>query len=183
MRIVLIAAVADDGAIGVRGDIPWHLPGDLAFFYRQIEGCLLLTGRRSFESPQGREMFTPDRSTILVTRQPNYQAPAYVRLARSVEDALTWAASTGAPRLCVLGGADIYRQTMPYAHELIITHVRAHFPQADSFFPLIDPAVWQATWQEYHTRDARHTWDYEFVRYEKVEKIRQDDTTYNANAI
>lgn len=174
MRIVLIAAVADDGAIGIRGDIPWHLPADLAFFYQQIEGCLLLTGRRSLESPQGREMFTPDRKAIVVSRQPDYQAPKHVHLARSVEDALAWAAGTGAPRLCVLGGADIYRQTMPYAHELIITHVRARFPQADSFFPPIDPAIWQVTWQERHTRDAQHPWDYEFVRYERLEKVKRE---------
>ncbi len=175
MRIVLIAAVADDGAIGVGGDIPWHLPADLAFFYRQIEGCLLLTGRRSFESPQGKEMFTPNRNTIVVSRQLDYQAPTHVQLARSVEEALAWAAGTGASRLCVLGGADIYRQTMPYAHELIITHVRARFPQADSFFPPIDPAIWQITWQERHTHDAQHAWDYDFVRYEARKSLRPDD--------
>lgn len=163
MRITLIAAVASNGAIGFKGDLPWHLPADLDFFYRQIEGCLLLSGRRSYDSPQGRAMFTPERRVIVVTRQADFQAPPHVRIAASVPDALDMARQTGAPRLCVLGGAEIYRQTIDLADELIITHVHAAFPGADSFFPAIDSSVWQEVWREDHGRDVENEFDYSFV--------------------
>ncbi len=167
MQIVLIAAVADDGAIGRGGDLPWRLPADLAFFYRQIEGCLLMSGRRSFDSPQGREMFTPERRVIVVTRQPDFHASAHAWPAGSVEEAVRMAEASGAARLCVLGGAEIYRQTIGIAHGLIITRVHARFPGADSHFPPIDPAQWKEVWREPHKADEENAWDYTFTRFER----------------
>lgn len=167
MRITLIAAIAANGAIGAQGDLPWHLPADLDFFYRQIAGCLLLSGRRSYDSPQGRAMFTPERRVIVVSRQPDFQAPPHVMVAVSVEDAVQQARHSGAPRLCVLGGAEIYLQTIGIADELVITQVHAAFPDADSFFPDIDPAVWKEVWREDHMADEENGYGYSFVRYER----------------
>lgn len=165
MHIVLIAAMARDNAIGAQGNLPWHLPADLDFFYRQIEGCLLLSGRRSYDSPQGREMFTPERRVIVVTRDVGFQPRPGATVAVSVEEAIRWAKASGAPRLCVLGGAEIYRQTIGLAHELILTEVQAVFPQADCFFPTVDPVVWQELRRQEHTRDAENEWDFAFVWY------------------
>jgi dihydrofolate reductase len=165
MHIVLIAATARDNAIGAQGDLPWHLPADLDFFYRQIESCLLLSGRRSYDSAQGRAMFTPERRVIVVTRDAAFRPRPGAIVAASVEEAIHLAAVSGAPRLCVLGGAEIYRQTIGIAHELILTRVHAVFPQADSFFPAVDPAVWQEVRREEHTRDAENGWDFAFVWY------------------
>ncbi len=179
MHIVIIAAIGRDRAIGMNGDLPWHLPADIAFFHRQIEGCYLLSGRRSYDSPQGREMFTPDRQVIVVTRQKDFTAPPHVVLADSVEKAIRIAAYSGAKKLCVLGGAEIYNQTIGLADELVITEVEAVFPEADSFFPPIDKANWVEIWREEHPRDAENPWDYAFVRY-KRRAAGADAGHYNA---
>lgn len=165
MHITLIAAMGRDNAIGAQGNLLWHLPADLDFFYRQIESCLLLSGRCSYDSPQGRELFTPERPVIVVTRDAGFRPQPGGVVAASVEEAIHWAEASGAPRLCVLGGADIYRQTIGIAHELILTEVQAVFPQADRFFPAVDPAVWQELRREEHPRDAENAWDFAFVWY------------------
>lgn len=167
MRIVLIAAMACDNAIGAQGNLLWHLPADLDFFYRQIEGCLLLSGRRSYDSPQGKEMFTPERRVIVVTRDTGFRPRPGATIAASVEEAIRLAEASGAPRLCILGGAEIYRQTIGIAHELILTEVQAVFPQADRFFPAVDSAVWQELRREAHPRDAENAWGFAFVWYRR----------------
>lgn len=165
MKSVIIAAKSDNDVIGKNNDLVWDLPADQAFFLRQIEGCFLLTGRASYESPQGIDLFQKNPNTIVVTRQENYEAQEAL-VAHSIEEAFERVTATGARRLCILGGAAVYRQTMNRADELIITEVHAEF-DGDAFFPPIDPGKWRETYRENHPKDEENPYDYSFVFYKR----------------
>ncbi|MBY0363641.1 MAG: dihydrofolate reductase [Phreatobacter sp.] len=140
--IVLIAAVAANGAIGRDNRLLWRLKADMAHFRAATAGLPLVMGRKTFESFGGKPL--PKRLNIVASRQPGLSLPGAV-VTGSLEVALAIAHAaalrTGAPEIAVLGGADIYAQALPRADRLLITHVEAE-PEADAFFPAVDPAVW-----------------------------------------
>lgn len=154
-RIVLVAAVARNGVIGHDGDLPWHLPEDLAHFKRLTMGHTLVMGRKTFESI-GRAL--PGRTTVVVTRQPDWPAPDGVVVAGSIEEALGVAAARDTDAM-VVGGADVYRQALDLADVMEITEVDAE-PEGDTRFPLVDWSVWDEV-----ARDDRD--GYSFVTYER----------------
>ena len=136
MTVTLVAAVARDGVIGADGGLPWHLPDDLRRFKALTMGHTMIMGRRTFESI-GRAL--PGRVSVVVTRDAGWTAPG-VTVAHSVDEALALAGP--GTEVMVVGGGEIYRQTMDRADRLEITHVDADV-EGDTRFPEIDPAVWQ----------------------------------------
>lgn len=137
--VVLVAAVARNGVIGRDGALPWRLPADLRRFKALTMGHPMIMGRRTFDAI-GRML--PGRRSIVVTRDQGWQA-AGAEVAHSVDEAVRLAgigADTDA--VMVIGGGEIYRQTMDLADRLEITHVHADVP-GDTRFPDIHPAVWQ----------------------------------------
>jgi dihydrofolate reductase len=164
--ITLIAAVARNGTIGADGGLPWHLPADLKRFKALTMGHPMVMGRRTYDSI-GRAL--PGRRTIVVTRDPDWSAPG-VTVAHSVDEAVDLAIDgsngqtpDGGPVL-VVGGGDIYRQTIGRADRLELTHVDADVA-GDTRFPDIDAAQWRVTGRE----DAD---GYAFVSYVRREPIR-----------
>lgn len=141
IKVSMIAAVGRNGAIGADGKLPWRLPTDFAFYKATTMGKPLIAGRKTFESI-GKPL--PGRTNIVVTRQKGY-APDGVVVVRSIEEALERArdvaASDGVDEVFINGGGELYRQAMPVADRLYITHVDAA-PDGDTFFPEIDPSVW-----------------------------------------
>lgn len=127
--VTIVAAVARNGVIGRDGGLPWHLPGDLRRFKRLTMGGTLVMGRKTYESI-GRPL--PGRTTVVVTRQPDWSVEGVV-VARSVKEALE---AAGDGEVFVVGGAEIYRQTMEVADALEITEVDAE-PEGDTHFPEI----------------------------------------------
>ncbi len=166
MKQIIIAAKSANGIIGSGGELPWHLPADLAFFQEQIEGCYLLSGRKSYESGQGQEIFR-GREFVIITRQAGYRAEGG-KVCHSVEEGVEAARQSGANRLCILGGADIYRQMINQVDELVITEIHATL-EGDSFFPSIDPGIWREYCREEHLKDAENPFDYAFVWYKRRE--------------
>ena len=167
MEKVIIAAMSDNRVIGIDGGLPWRLPADLAFFFRQIEGCYLLSGRKSYESDQGKEIFQ-DKPFVVVTRQKGYE-PQGGKVAHSVEAGVAIAEADGAERLCILGGGEIYRQALSIADKLIITEVHTRIENGDTFFPDIDPQHWKEYKRESHKKDEDNPYDFSFVFYTKIE--------------
>lgn len=141
VRVAIIAAVAENGVIGASGDMPWRIPSDFAHLKRVTMGKPLIMGRKTFESI-GKPL--PGRTNIVVTRQTGYQ-PDGVIVVSDLESALTHAKTIaetdGVDEVVIFGGAEIYRQGMPLADRLYITHV-ALAPEGDTYFPEIDPEVW-----------------------------------------
>ena len=139
--VAMIAAVAENGVIGAGDAMPWRLPSDFAFFRRITWGKPLIMGRKTFESIG---MPLPGRTNIVVSRQKGYQPEGVLvidGLRAALEFAQSIAAADGATEVMIGGGGEIYREAMPLADRLYITHVDAA-PEGDIFFPGIDPEDW-----------------------------------------
>jgi dihydrofolate reductase len=139
--LTLVAAVADNGVIGDGGRMPWRLKSEMAHFRSVTMGKPVVMGRKTFLS-----IGSPlkGRTNIVVSRDRDFAAPGIV-VVPSVEAALEVATGDalrrGAGAIAVIGGADIYRQTMACASRLVISRVHLR-PAGDTMFPAIDPAVW-----------------------------------------
>jgi dihydrofolate reductase len=144
-RIILIVAVAENGVIGRDCDMPWRLSTDMKRFKSLTMGKPLVMGRKTFISVGERPL--PGRPHIIVSRNADYR-PDGVRVATSLEEALELAKNTarelGVDEIFVAGGGEIYRQAMPLADLLYITHIEARI-DGDTFFPAIDPALFEKT--------------------------------------
>lgn len=164
MKIVAVVAVAENGAIGKDNRLLWRLPDDMKFFKDHTMGHCIITGRKNYESIPEKFRPLPDRTNIVVTRQKNYHAPGAV-VVPTIEAALGYAQSRGEDKLCIIGGGEIYRQTIDITDEILFTRVHHHFEDAHAFFPELDPAKWKETWREEHKADERHAYDFTFIRY------------------
>ncbi len=160
MRITLIAALADNGVIGLDGGMPWRLPADLKHFKRSTLGKPLIMGRRTFDS-LGKPL--PGRTSIVVSRQPGLEIEGCVVVAEP-EAALQAAEASGADEVMVVGGAEIYAQLLPRAERLLLTHVHAEI-DGDTRFPELDLSGWRELERRERLADARNPHDLSFVTY------------------
>lgn len=138
MRLIHVVAAAENGVIGRDGKIPWHSREDLRFFKQLTMGHSLLMGRKTYESI-GRPL--PGRHTIVLTRDPSFQASLGVTVVHSLTDALAAAehAKKEFPEpLCVVGGGEIYRQTLAFTDELYLTVVKGDYA-GNAFYPGVPP--------------------------------------------
>lgn len=162
--ISLVAALDRHRAIGRDNALAWHLPDDLKHFKAATLGRPVLMGRRTAQS-LGRAL--PGRANLVMTR--SRQAPFEgMRPVASVEAALACAAELQTGELCVIGGGEIYRQWLPLADVLQLTHVDTVIEGADAHFPEWDPAQWRAVSRRAHPADARHAFAFEFVEYRRT---------------
>lgn len=160
-RLHLIYARARNGAIGKDGQMPWHLPEDLAHFKRVTLGQPVIMGRKTWESLPERFRPLPGRINIVITRQPDWQAAGALR-AGSIEEAQRLCGN--APDAWIMGGADIYRQSEPLASTAVVTEIDADF-EGDAFAPSLSSA-WQETQREAHT--AANGLAFSFVTYTRA---------------
>lgn len=144
--LTIIVAMDAQRGIGINNTLPWKLPEDLAHFKRLTTGHPIVMGRKTFDSI-GRPL--PNRRNIVITRNADWRHEG-VEAVGSVEAAL--ALLDGAPGF-VIGGAEIYRQAMPLADQLIITEIARTF-HCDAFFPELDGGVWQETAREKHASET-----------------------------
>ncbi len=166
--IVLIAAVARNGAIGAHNALPWRLPSDLKRFKALTMGKPLIMGRRTFDSI-GRPL--PGRETIVVTRAAGYTRDG-VAVAHDVESALRLgeerARAAGVAEVVVAGGGEIYAQTIDRAGRLYVTEVDLA-PECDARFPSIDPTVWREVAREACVSGPHDEANFIFVTYDRAE--------------
>lgn len=159
--VSIIVAAAENNVIGRQGQLPWHLPADLQHFKKLTLGHPIVMGRRTFESI-GRVL--PGRTTIVVTGQPGWPAPAGALLAHSLPEALALAAQQpGGEEVCVIGGGKVYREALPAADVVHLTEVHTTVPDGDTFFPVLSPTDWREQTRERHAADATNTLAYSFV--------------------
>lgn len=151
--------------MGHQGELPWSLPMDEAHLKHLIQDGWLLTGRTSFQSTQGDDLFSDRSDTIILTRRQGFTAPGK-HVAHTLHDAYAKARQAGADKLYILGGANVYQQAMDDADQLILTHVHATV-QGDAYFPEIEPEDWREVRRENHPADHQHTYAFSFVWYER----------------
>ncbi|MGM9785903.1 MAG: dihydrofolate reductase [Candidatus Cryptobacteroides sp.] len=166
MERTIIAAVADNGAIGRGNALLWHISEDLKFFKRNTSGCTVIMGRKTFES-LGRPL--PKRLNIVVSR--NFEAPEGVYVASSLDEAFTLAANLSpekgmsVEKCFVIGGGQIYSQAMQTADRLVLTRVHVSIDDADTFFPDVDSRIWKEESRSEVQTDPETGYDFEFVTY------------------
>jgi dihydrofolate reductase len=156
----LIAAIANNNALGKDNDLIWHLPADLIRFRHTTTGHHILMGRNTYESI-GKPL--PNRTSVIITRNANYKAEGCI-VVTSLEAALEIAKEDSSP--FVIGGAQIYREAINLVDQLDITEVHHDF-EADVFFPEIDSSVWKETRRERFEADAKNPYPYSFVSYQR----------------
>ena len=164
-RLHLIFARAANGVIGKDGGLPWHLPEDLAHFKRLTSGHPVIMGRKTWDSLPPKFRPLPGRTNIVVTRQAGWQAQGALR-AGSLADAM--ALCPAGVDAWVIGGAEIYRESLPLAHTAVVTEIDAEF-EGDAHAPTFGPQ-WLETAREPHTAASGLT--FSFVTYEN--KTRGD---------
>ena len=158
--ITLIAAIANDNALGKDNDLIWHLPADLKRFKSTTTGHHIIMGRNTYESI-GKPL--PNRTSVIITRNPDYKAEGCV-VVNSLKEAIEVAENDTNPY--IIGGAQIYEQAIELADKLDITEVHNSF-DADVFFPIIDKRKWQETSRKKFSADEKNQFDYSFVTYQK----------------
>ena len=157
MTLSIIVAVASDGAIGRAHDLLWHLPADLKRFKELTTGHTILMGRKTFESlPRGP---LPNRRNIIISRSLPTQPGAEVY--PTIQQAMEACASD--EEVFIIGGGEIYRQLLPNTERIYLTRVQASFPDAEVFFPELDPTEWVEEAREVYPRDERNEYDTELL--------------------
>lgn len=160
--ISIIAAIGKNNELGKENKLLWSLPADMKHFKEITSGHTVIMGQKTFESI-GRPL--PNRKNIVVTRNKDFSADG-VEISYSLEDTLNKFIDTE-EEVFVIGGGEIYKQSMDSASKLYITHVEAEDKKADTFFPEIIPIVWNEIFHEEHKKDDKNPFNYTFSVYEK----------------
>ncbi len=165
-KISIIAAVADNYAIGKNNKLPWHLPADLKRFRQITTGHAVVMGKRTFESlPNGP---LPNRKNIVLTSIPEGNYTKYYE-ATSLRDAIDLCDKE--EEVYIIGGASLFKQalTFPLVNYMYITWVHEKF-DADVFFPEFNERDWKLLQCEKHEADEKHPYPYSFCEYERIKK-------------
>jgi len=158
MRIAIIVAMTPQGLIGKDNQIPWHLPADLQRFKKITMGYPMVMGRKTFESLPG---LLPERQHIVLTRNKDYVASG-CEVAASLDQVKGY--TVDAPKVFVIGGADIYKYALPHAQELHVTMVHAEL-EGEIYFPDWDKFKWKEVERVFHAKDGKNKFDTEYIRY------------------
>lgn len=158
--MTIIAAVAQNNAIGFENKLIYWLPNDLKRFKALTTGHTIIMGRKTFESlPKGA---LPNRRNIVLSRQSTFTAPG-AEVFHSLEEALK--ACKPEEELFIIGGSSLYQEALGQADRLCLTHIEDTPEQADAFFPEIDKTVWTVENEEAHDMDEKHEFRYRFTDY------------------
>lgn len=167
VRLALIVAMAENRCIGMDNMLPWRLPADLQYFKRITSGKAIVMGRTTYDS-LGRPL--PNRTNIVITRNPHWEGPIGTRVVHSLEAALALAEAVAVcnsqDEALIIGGAEIYAQTLPLVSRMYITEVEASV-DGDAFFPDWDRAQWRESARERHHDEATGL-HYSFVVYDRL---------------
>lgn len=162
MILSVIVAMGDDRSIGRGGDLAFHISADLKHFKQITMGHPVIMGRKTFESlPKGA---LPGRRNIVITRNAAFSAPN-VETVGSLDDALKLVADND--EAFIIGGGTVYAQAFPMAERLYLTRIHASLPEADTFFPEVDEALWQPLDAPVTALDEKSGLNYTFINLER----------------
>ena len=164
MILSLVVAASTNNAIGKDNQLLWHLPNDLKFFKNVTWAMPVAMGRKSFDSLGGKPL--NGRLNIVITRQKDFTA-AGIAVVNNLDDAIFLAQQHDYKELMILGGGEIYKQSIDQADKIYITRVHALFEDADTFFPEINENKWRLTSNQDFFADEKHAYDYSFQIWER----------------
>ena len=157
--VSIIVAIAENGTIGDKNSLLWHIKEDMRFFRTTTSGHAVIMGRKTFESlPKGA---LPNRRNVVLSRSLNALPGAEV----FADLASALSTCSADEEVYIIGGASIYIQAMPMADRLCLTEIDDITANADAFFPEVSHDQWQEVWSESHDIDEKHAYRYRFVDY------------------
>ena len=162
--ITLIVAMGKNREIGKENQLLWHLPKDLKHFKELTSGHPIIMGRKTYESI-GKPL--PNRTNIVISRKNDWFEEG-ILIVGSIKEAVKFAKKID-EEVFVIGGGNIYEQTIDLADKLEVTLVDAELG-ADTFFPKINEKVWQKTNEEYHQKDEKNEFDFCFQTFERIKE-------------
>lgn len=162
MLISFVVAATENNVIGRDNDLPWNLPDDMKFFVKITKGHHILMGRKNLES-FGKLL--PHRTNIVISTKKDYHFGDAV-IKHSIDEGIKYARENGEEELMIIGGGEIYKQTLPITDRIYLTRIHAEL-EGDTFFPELDMNEWKEISSEYHPRDERHQYDFTFKVLEK----------------
>lgn len=157
-----IVAISENHVIGYQNQLPWHLPADLKHFKDITTGHPIIMGRKTYQSI-GKPL--PNRSNIIITRDPDFMAAACL-IAASIEEAILLAATTNTNEAFIIGGAEIYKTSLPLVQRIYLTVIHHTFA-GDAFFPILDENTWKEVSREDHAADEKNAFHYSFIVMER----------------
>lgn len=170
LPVSIVVAVADNGVIGRGNALPWDLPDDLQHFKRTTMGRPIIMGRKTYESI-GRPL--PGRLNIILTRDSAWQTPG-VSVATSIEQAIDLAEGQalidGADSVMVIGGAEVYRQALPFTSRVFLTRVHGNV-DGDAFFDLDQIVSWRELSRIEVSAGGRNSHDFSVVELENTQTV------------
>jgi len=170
MKVSAIVAAAKNRVIGNNNQIPWYLPADFKYFKKTTLDHCVIMGRNCYESI-GKPL--PKRTNIIVTRDPFYLVTGCLT-AHSIEEALGIAFDTGETEAFIIGGGQIYEQTIDYLDRIYYTEVDLE-PEGDVFFPQIDHTEWAEVSREHHSKDEKNDHDFSFIVYDRINSTDEEE--------
>lgn len=162
--ISIIAAIAKNGVIGKKNELPWYLPADLAHFKTLTLHHDIIMGRKTYESiitRLGKPL--PERKNIIVTGQPNFQAPRCI-VVHSLPEAIK---NSATDEIFIIGGASLYTAALPITKRLYLTEIDAEIP-GDTFFPAWNKKDWQLEKEIFRVRDEKNPYDIIFRDFKRT---------------
>lgn len=160
-KITLIVAASENNVIGKNNKMLWRLPNDFKYFKKNTLGHSVVMGRKTFESI-GKPLV--DRRNIILTRNFNY-LPEETDVANSVNEVLNYCRDER--EIFVIGGSEIYKQTLPLASKILLTRVHTQI-DGDAYFPELLDHEWKKVSAEKHEQDDQHPYAYTFEVYQRV---------------
>lgn len=158
--LTLIAAVAENNALGKDGGLPWKLPDDFKRFKKLTQGHNIILGRKTFESLPKK---LPERKHIILTNQKDYDHEGCV-VVHNIKDALAFVQDD--EQAFVIGGAHIYKLALPFVEKLELTQVHHSF-DADTYFPDVDFTKWNLINKDFHEKDEKHNFSFSYLTYKR----------------
>ncbi len=162
MKISIIVAAAENNAIGKDNQLLWHLPNDLRFFKNTTWGMPVVMGRKTYESV-GRLL--PGRHNIIITTNTDYKVEG-ATVVHHLQQAQEAAAALGCKELFIIGGGEIYKQSLAITHQVHLTKVHTEI-EGDTFFPALPENEWALVQKNECYKDEKHAFDYSFELYQR----------------
>ena len=160
--ISFIVAVDENNVIGKNNQLPWHLPSDMKYFKNQTWGMTVIMGRKSLES-LGKPL--QGRKNIVVTRNKDWK-PEGAQVAHSIEEAIELAKQTGVKEIFIIGGAQVFKESMPLANRIYLTRIHHKF-EGDAYFPEFSTDEWELVKTNFRNADEKNLFSHTFEVWEK----------------
>ncbi|MCW3086088.1 MAG: diacylglycerol kinase [Bacteroidetes bacterium] len=164
--ISIIVATSENNVIGKDNTLIWHLPADMKFFKEKTNGHCIITGRKNYESIPEKFRPLPNRTNIVITRQKDYSAPGAI-VVSSIEEAIEKAKQTGDPEIFIIGGGEIFKQSLKYTDRVYLTKIYHTF-EGDTFFPDLDPSEWKETQRTKGIVDEKNKFAHDYITLDKI---------------